>query len=398
MKSLIKRSIVLNLFGLSLLLGQSVQVTEIYFSEFITFYVSSVDIETGATNVDLFELEIAPSNGSVEVQILFKIEIDSAPLGLSYGDNFMTVKTKLFSLDGALRVRNRDLDMNSTQLFYTDPTLGVAPISIAPGYPETIDMEDLEDMQASIIQTGRLPDGNYKFMIEIQDANGNVLDSWERVVTAAHPVALELISPGGPLEDTTNTAITTTYPFFQWQSDVCNVCSYRIRVAEYKAGEHSSLDEAVEDQTVLPLEQALGWFPDADANDKYLPSTSFQYPTSDAIDLEPGKVYAWQVQKILPTTTGEEEINSFIYVFKIADPGQTSTADPVAAAAQDPVMQFLNDIMGDQYSVIFGPSGDLSGFSPTSNFMLDGESIDGIGNLILQLQQNEIVLIDWEVQ
>jgi len=35
--------------------GQNVTIQENYFNEFITFYVSSVDISTGAQDVDLFE-------------------------------------------------------------------------------------------------------------------------------------------------------------------------------------------------------------------------------------------------------------------------------------------------------------------------------------------------------
>ena len=260
-------------------------------------------------------------------------------------------------------------------------------------------------MQSLIIQSGRLPDGNYRFILRVSawaddaggDSPGTTLagDEVDRTIVSAHPVALELITPGGFLEDTTNTAITTTYPFFQWESDPCAICTYFIRVAQFKPDEHSTMEDAIEDLTVLPLDQAVGFIEAGNV-------TSYQYPLSGAADLEPGRVYVWQVQKSIPTTERDEFVNSFIYAFKILDP----TATPTTVAGdggviQDPILQFLQTVMGtDQFDITFSAGGDLIGFTPTNTIILNGEpgDLNDLSNLSTAVEQGEASIISVEVQ
>ena len=371
-----------------------VTLREVYFNEFITFFVSSVDVETGATDLEMFEMELTPLGGPISIRIEFSIRIDSAPLGLSYAEEFLSVVTDAFILEKPVRIRNTDLSTETDALFYEDGT--TVPINIRD--ITTVDFEELESMQSNIIQTGRLPDGNYKFSVIIRDNSDAELARWERVITAAHPVALELITPGGLLEDTLNTAISTTYPFFQWESDLCAVCNYQIRVARFKRDEHSALEDAIEDQTVLPMEQALGFYEVGNI-------TSFQYPTGDVIDLEPGLIYAWQVQKILPTTIGDEEILSPIFAFKIIDPTAASapTTSSTAAdeVAQSPVLQFLQTVMGEEeFQAVFSADGDLAGFTPNNVITLNNAEADfnSLNAITTGMGQGDISILSVEVQ
>ena len=89
-------------------------------------------------------------------------------------------------------------------------------------------------------------------------------------------------------------------------------CKYFIRVAEFKSQEHSSMDQAIESVTRLPLDQSLGFEPVG------FGVTTFQYPT-DGGDLEAGKIYVWQVRKDLTTTSGTEQLLSDIMSFKVKD-------------------------------------------------------------------------------
>ena len=51
---------------------------------------------------------------------------------------------------------------------------------------------------------------------------------------------------------------TIPYPVFQWSGDYCSKCSnYSIRIAEYKPNEHSSLEEAINDISILPNESGF---------------------------------------------------------------------------------------------------------------------------------------------
>lgn len=377
-------------------LGGQVTVREIFFNDFITFYVSSVDVSTGSQNVELFEIEILVDE-PIRVEIEFTIRINAIPLGLTFDDEFLTVTTDPFTLRGPVRVRNTELDVNTTQLIYSGPPGGTVPISIPASNISFIDFAELENLQSLIMQTGRLPDGTYRFALEVRDDGGNILAGWSKEIVSAHPVALELISPGGALEDTTNTAITTTYPFFLWESDPCAICSYQIRVARYIAGEHSSLDDAIEDQTVWPLEQALGFYDVGNA-------TSVPYPLTGAVDLEPGGIYVWQVQKVIPTTSGEETVNSFIWALKIDDPTQVSAEGAVEGgpgAVTSPIMTFLQTVMGtESFEQAFSAGGELDGFSPNRVMRLNGDalSLDQLNAVTNAIQQGALQVITVEVQ
>ncbi len=368
------------------------QVTlDVRFSDFITFYVSSIDIGTGASDVEMFTMELS-SNDPVMVVIKFIISIDSAPMGLSYAEEFLSVTTNEFELNGILRISNTELNTATDELHYVDGrTVSNLNFRIV-----AIPFEELEALQSQIIQTGRLPDGNYKFSISIIGSAGDDLAYWERVVVSAHPVALELISPGGSLEDTSNTAISTTYPFFQWESDPCAVCNYKLRVARFKSDEHSGAEDAIEDQTVLPMDQALGF-------QEVGHVTSFQYPSSDVIDLEPGLVYVWQVLKILPTTIGDEEIFSPIYAFKVLDPTAVAGAGATSAigVAQSPVLRFLRSAMGEEeFQAVFSTDGDLAGFAPNDIISLNGTAVEvsELNSITTALGQGEITILSVEVQ
>jgi len=326
--------------------------------------------------------------------------ICSSPLDLEYEDVFLTVLTEPFDLDGRIRIRNTDLDLNTAGFTYVDGR--TVPVEIA-SY-KSIDLDEMETMQSLIMQTGRLPDGSYRFSLVVREPNyGPEFDSWGRSIISAHPVSLELISPGGPFAEIQNQTIMTTYPFFQWQSDPCLICSYRIRVARFIPDEHSSAEDAIEDQTVLPIEQALGWYPEKDMDDKFLPTTSLQYPQSGAVDLEPGNIYVWQVQKIIPTTVGDETINSVIYAFMIEE----------QQAGYDPIKETVRTVLGDErYEQLYGVGGELMGFigdeesiSISGNINVGGVELEA-GNIdvnaLLQIarliEQGEISVVESEVQ
>ncbi len=388
--------------------GQSVVLQEIFFTDFITFYVSSVDVATGSTDVPLFEyaLRSDPSGAAaaypVWVAIEFEMRINSAALGLTGDPPFLRVQTEPFRMEGPIHIRNTELSNNTQYLYYSGGTLAgdPVPIEILDENVETIFDEgsgaNIDDLQSLIVQSGRLPDGTYRFIISVSawaDVDGEqglalAGDELDRIIVSSHPVALELITPGGFLEDTTNTAITTTYPFFQWESDPCAICTYFIRVAQFKPGEHSTMEDAIEDLTVLPLDQAAGFIEVGNA-------TSYQYPLAGAADLEPGRVYVWQVQKAIPTTERDELINSFIYAFKVLDPTAAT------GVIQDPILRFLQSVMGsDQYEITFNAGGDLAGFTPTNVIILNGEDggLNDLSNLSTAVDQGEASIISVEVQ
>ena len=182
-------------------------------------------------------------------------------------------------------ISNMDLNMSTTALYDVSGNRLELNLDIS----EQMDMTDAEQMMSAIVQTGQLPNGIYTFRVTATAANGEQI-SREDILNISNPTLLQLISPGGILADTTINEVYTSYPVFQWESDPCNYkdpssgesgCEYFIRVAEFRSDEHSSVDQAIESVTRLPLDQSLGF------QRIGYGFTTFQYPT-DGGDLEPG--------------------------------------------------------------------------------------------------------------
>ena len=139
------------------------------------------------------------------------------------------------------------------------------------------------------------------------------------------------------------------------------------------------------------MDQTKGWEPAGLA-------TNFQYPLSDAIDLEPGEMYVWQAQKKLPTTEGTDAFTSPIFAFKLADLTETPTT---GFDAMHPVLQQLMELMGEgQFNAYFGPDGDLNGFDPAGTYVIDDMevSVDEIFKVLRQFSEGSSSIISISVQ
>ena len=126
------------------------------------------------------------------------------------------------------------------------------------------------------------------------------------------PSGINLESPGGALADTSFNVVYTSYPVFNWSKGSCRNCETYIRVAEFKVGYHSSTEEAIRDERMLPFNQSDLWMRLDDVS-------TYQYPISGARNLEYGKIYVWQIKTRRPTTSGMKDEVSSIYSFKIAN-------------------------------------------------------------------------------
>jgi hypothetical protein len=358
MKHFLQSSLAIALLSFIPLRGQA--TLDIQFEDMVTFYIASVDIATGETNVSLFtaDVETVPPGATVnKLAITFTIYMEVEAFDMDFSEYLLSMTTGEFNIEDRLVIRNTDLRDDKSGIALVDG--GGNPVTITIKDSDMMEQSKLEDMQSIVMQTGRLPDGKYKIEVVLWHDGVNI-DQKSYIIESSHPVSLELLSPGGPLGDLDIVDPTTTDPNFQWASDPCNICDYFIRVAKFNCEEHSSLEDAIEDQTVLPMEQSLGF---AEAGR----STSFQWPTSGVIDLEPGNIYAWQIKKIIPTSTGDEEVTSEIFAFVVrSDQGN------------DPFKQLLEDILSndlvEQYYATCGP---LMGYiGDESNITLDGIPVD----------------------
>ena len=335
--------------------------------DYATYYVSSFDPQTGASDFQLFRYTLSSDSYPVWVKVTFRATMVSPALGINTEATILDLYTSPFQLDNDIILDNRDLSTTTTQLH--DVT--GAPIDLSVYIQDVIDVANLNAMLSSIMTTGRLADGNYTFQFGVASgSNKGAVESASptfetRIITVESPSAINLEYPGGALSDTSSTGIFTTYPLLVWSSSGCNTCASFVRVAEFNPSVHSSMDEAIQDERRLPFDQAQEWENIGIVN-------SYQYPLSGSLPLEYGKVYVWQVKHELTTTAGSDELLSPIYAFRIQDLGSGSVS-----TSYHPVVQILQQVLSeDQFNSLFGSSAVLDGFSPSGTYRINGDSDD----------------------
>ena len=359
--------------------------------DYATYYVSSFDPQTGASDFQLFRYTLSSDSYPVWVKVTFRATMVSPALGIDTEATILDLYTSPFQLDNDIILDNRDLSTTTTQL--RDVT--GAPIDLSVYIQDVIDVADLNAMLSSIMTTGRLADGNYTFQFGVASgSNKGAVESASptfetRIITVESPSAINLEYPGGALSDTSSTGIFTTYPLLVWSSSGCNTCASFVRVAEFNPSVHSSMDEAIQDERRLPFDQVQEWESIGIVN-------SYQYPLSGSLPLEYGKVYVWQVKHELTTTAGSDELLSPIYAFRIEDVGSGTTS-----TSYHPIIQTLKQVLSeDQFNSIFGSSAVLDGFSPSGTYRINGDSDDlsAAISLLNQITNGTASITNVEVQ
>lgn len=221
------------------------------------------------------------------------------------------------------------------------------------------------------LQSGRLPAGTYRFTVTVRSPEGGVLDSDELVIVLGYPSRVDLLSPGIAAEAGPPPLVPGPTPRFLWSSDgESSAARYRLRVVRVD-GEGSAV-EAV--QAGFPVWETV------------TPATSALYPASvQALRLEPGGTYAWQVTRELGTSAGAEPIESPIYWFRIDGAG-------AGAGAADPGFAILLRSLG--------LSPELDGFAPVGARLADGRiiSLQELEALLAAIAAGEIPVLSVRVQ
>ena len=87
--------------------------------EYATYYVSSFDVGTGATNVQIFNYSVESNIYPVYLKIRFKATIVSPGLGINNEATIVEVETDPFLIQDGIYLDNRDL---SSELTYINDT------------------------------------------------------------------------------------------------------------------------------------------------------------------------------------------------------------------------------------------------------------------------------------
>ena len=346
--------------------------------EYATYYISSFDLNTGGTNVQIFRYQLTSDEYPVPVRIWFRASLVSPSLGISSPSTIIEIVTDPFDLKAPVILDNRDISSETTIIY--DMASPPNSIQITGQVVERLDPSQVNAILQSILASGKIADGEYTFEIQIQSVSGQILASDAKTIVVQSPVSISLEYPGGVLADTLDNVVYTTFPIFQWFSQPCAGCNTFIRVAEYDPVVHSSLEDAIDDQRVLPFDQNETWYLIDNIN-------SFQYPFSGAFPLEEGKVYGWQVMMTLPTTSGAEDMASPIFAFKIGTAGTVETT----GAVTNPLLVVLQQVLGeDQFNAFFGSGNEFQGYTPTGQIEINGITVDeaSVSYLLNQILSN----------
>lgn len=384
MNMIIKRLITASILYFTILgriEGQSVDINvqgEIY--EYATYYVSSFDIATGATNVQIFNYSLEASTYPVFIKIRFKATILSPGLGINSDATIVEIETDPFLIQDGLYLDNRDL---SSEITFLNDNSG-NQIELKGQLIEVLDPALSEAIMQTILTSGKLSDGQYTFSVSVfggleEDNLSNVFnDSKTFVIQSQTPISLEY--PGGALSDTTDNLLYTSFPIFQWSSGPpISSAETFIRVAQFDPSSHSGLEDAIEDQRVLPANQNEQWELIDNVN-------SYQYPFSGSYPLDPGNIYCWQVKISLLTTSGNEDMLSPIFAFKIGQAGTIETSN----ITSNPLLMMIQQTLPDQFNNYFGPGRELEGYLPSGQIEINGVTVGpSVINTLLQQISNQ---------
>jgi hypothetical protein len=232
----------------------------------------------------------------------------------------------------------------------------------------TVNEDVLDDAS---LRSGRLPAGTYLFTVTVRSPQGAVLDSDQLRIILGYASRVDLLSPGAPADAGPPPVVPGPTPRFLWSSaGESSGARYRLRVVRVD-GEGSAV-EAV--QSGFPAWETV------------TSATSALYPASvQALRLEPGGTYAWQVTRELGTSGGDEPIESPIYWFRIEGTG-------AAGDAADPGFAILLRSLG--------LSPELDGFTPVGARLSDGRviSLQELEALLAAIAAGEIPVLSVRVQ
>jgi hypothetical protein len=262
--------------------------------------------------------------------------------------------TDPFALQGGVRhLTVRDLSTDGGEFALTDYSVNDDVLS-DPG-----------------LQSGRLPAGTYVFTVTARSPEGGMLDSDELRITLGSASRVDLLAPGVAADAGAAPRVPGPTPRFLWSTDgESSAARYRLRVVRVDG--EGSATEAV--QAGFPVWETVTSL------------TSALYPASaQAIALEPGGTYAWQVTREVGTSGGAEPVESPIYWFRIDGPGAT-------AAAADPAFAILLRALG------LSPA--LDGFTPVGARLQDGRviSLQELEALLAAIAAGEIPVLSVRVQ
>lgn len=341
-------------------------ISENYFNESIMYqHISLLDIEPSIYQPLLYKYDIITDTCDENIMVYVEYKLVSPEIGINTFETFY----------------KGEVDLESSSRYFTN-------FDIESGIIPQQSNDKIEKLISYFGKSGRLPNGQYIFYFTLRTNSQSFTKT--KLIDINLPLNIELISPGGLIEDISSSYTNSFIPTFNWYSDYSAFSKYEIRISEYDPTYHQSLEDALLSKSLVPSNQSIkfesvGWN-----------TNSFQYPSVGSVDLEIGKYYVWQVRRLFNSTLGEYYDYSQINVFEVRD------VDNLNFDFSDPYLEVIKSIIGkEKFNLLFSSGGELDRFTTFNNTVTLNKqeiNIDVLYSILSELKQNKIVIQDIKVK
>ena len=372
----------------------SITLTENFFNDdIIGYYFSAIDIDTGESNLLLFDYQInfidCEDFFQEDLYIDFSIAVDIPDYTNGQSSTILEGKFALTDITTtSVSFRNTDLNSN-TSVLPSGAHIAMVDKNI------TITGDEIEELSELILGLGRLPNGRYSFLFEVNSSSVDINTESAKLIKELNiflPEYLNLLSPGSSnISDLLYNQVYIPYPIFQWTADYCSQCeNYSIRICEYNPDIHTSIEDAINSLSILPI--GSGFFDTGSQNN------IFQYPLTGFENLYPGNIYVWQVRRSFQTTHGLEQKLSDVFVFQMNNDIEQSNNTELNEQNMNLILQLIGQSKFDNLFTL--DSGELYNYNPASIITIDGEEkpLDYLLELIELLNSSKIEIIEVNVE
>ncbi len=349
--------------------------------------IGDLDFSKTGPKRNLFYLLLFNDGDDARIRLRFDIFYNNSRLAGGITNTFLLPPTP----PGGLRVSQRQLIDGSVVL----PDGRTIRIKMKD---YQIDADKIEKLKSQVFATGRLPSGKYIFQIKVESIElppQDILPPSRETLLIRNPSNVFLIFPGAPVNANTTPEIPTTYPQLQWQSDA-NI--FNIFVFEKRPEDRTAQDVLNHppflrvEKLVMPPDQRQFFF---------------QYPTTTTPlrlknggrsvgpirPLQPGKVYFWMVEALVPTSGNDYRVlKSDIYKFRVMPRN--------AANAQGrQVVTMMRNLLGKRGEALMKKLLD-EGYMPTGRIRVNGRAMtmEEFTRYLIELQNNKAKLGRIEIQ
>ena len=158
------KTILLNIIWISTVSFSQSVTLDGQFYPYSTYYISSFNLSTGESTVPLFRYRLIANEYPVTAKIYFKASFLSPQLGINNRTTLIELESNAFQMNDDIVFDSRKFSENTTMIF--DEANPPNNVQIRFRSLETIDATKYDNVLSSIMTTGKLPDGEYRFELK----------------------------------------------------------------------------------------------------------------------------------------------------------------------------------------------------------------------------------------